>query len=223
MHGARSSASGWLATATPNTAAAARSRRSVARSGPLSPRSWRERTRHSQLTSSRTTSATSTRWSAWTSAWVAMLQAIGVVASPRPAAAATASGVPRRRAMATVTPAAVATRTAERRFIRNAGSPNGANTNEASQPSRTYAGKPVGCITPSSGPTVCASAVSQNQTPGSSAARASSERHEPHRDHDQSLGDPGVRMPARIQGGHAHPRRRRLTIPGDSPRSRPTG
>ena len=60
---------------------------------------------------------------------------------------------------------------ADSSVIRNAGSPNGARTRLASQPRRTNAGNPVGCIVPSSGGTVWASAVSQAPMPGSIVAR----------------------------------------------------
>jgi hypothetical protein len=48
------------------------------------------------------------------------------------------------RTRTAVSPIALATHRAPKRFIRNAGSPSGAKRADASHPSRTYAGKPVG-------------------------------------------------------------------------------
>jgi len=47
------------------------------------------------------------------------------------------------------------------------------------------------------------------------------EREQADDDHDESLGDPGIRTPEARRGGEVHPRRRRLTIRGGSPRPRP--
>ena len=75
--------------------------------------------------------------SACASACVPMAHAIGVRASPSPATIPSATEPVRARTRSTVTPAATARQIADNRFIRNAGSPNGWRTTEASQPSRT--------------------------------------------------------------------------------------
>ena len=81
--------------------------------------------------------ATSARWSVCASAWVARLQAVGVRAIPRPASTPRIVERVSARTRSTVTPAATATHSAENRFIRNAGSPNGWRTTDASQPRMT--------------------------------------------------------------------------------------
>ena len=97
-----------------------------------------------------------------------MPQAIGVSARPTAPATASGSGTSSRRSRWTVIPAAPATSSADSRFMRKASSPSGCRTTDATQPTRTYAGKPVGCIVPISGRTVWASAVSHAKTPGRS-------------------------------------------------------
>ncbi len=112
-----------------------------------------------------------TAWSACASAATATRHTTGDNAKPMAAAAHTRSGTPRRRTTSTVMPAAVAIRMADRRLMTNAGDPRGARTIDASQPTTTYAGEPVGCSVPRIGRTVCASAVSQAPSPGSSVER----------------------------------------------------
>ena len=65
------------------------------------------------------------------------------------------------RARMTVVPAAAPRQIAASRFIRNAGSPNGCSTIDATHARITQVGKPVGWAVPSSGPTAWYSAVSQ--------------------------------------------------------------
>jgi hypothetical protein len=69
-----------------------------------------------------------------------MLQTIGVAARPRPATMPRIVDRVRTRTRSTVSAQATPTRIAERRFIRNAASPSGVRTIDASQPSRTYVG-----------------------------------------------------------------------------------
>jgi hypothetical protein len=64
-------------------------------------------------------------------------QTIGVAARPRPATTPRIVERVRTRTTSTVIPHATPTRMAERRFIRNAASPNGVRTADASQPRRT--------------------------------------------------------------------------------------
>ena len=115
--------------------------------------------------------ARSARWRACASACVPIAQTIGVSASPRPAT--TPSGQRPGQRADEVDGDAGGDRDAERRRAGSSGRPArrtaGART-DASQPSRTYVGKPVGWAVPSSGPTVWSSPVSQKPTPGSRAS-----------------------------------------------------
>ena len=81
--------------------------------------------------------ATSAKWSACGSACVPIAQTIGVSAIPSPAAIPRASDPLSRRARSTVTPEPIATRIADRTFVRRAGSPSGWSTTDANQPIRT--------------------------------------------------------------------------------------
>ena len=130
----------------------------------------RSATRSAQRSSARTSPTSSARWSAWASAAAETCQAIGVRASPRPAAAAIAVGTPRRRTTRP-SPGGRGDEARRQQVLDERGLAERPQ-HDRRQPAEHHEGRePRGCIVPSSGSTACASAVSQAPTPGSRVVR----------------------------------------------------
>ena len=194
----------WFARAIPKTIAAATRLRSARWSRPSRAAADRRR---SQSTSRPSRMATRARWRAWTSARLAICQAIGVVARIRPAASPTQRRPVSRMTRRTVAPAATPPRIADRRFIRNAGSPNGWSTTEANQPRMTQAGKPVGWPVPRIGSDRLELAGVPQVEPRQERPEGQDEGHGRRQQGGRQRGEPGGRLtgPGPPPGQHGPP------------------